>query len=318
MWGFLLLILIIPIVLTSRNIKSILTPTGDRLTILSSFVVFFLFTFYAYNHLPYSDHRAYKVGNRLTEQMQKKPGNPLTLYKLQNINNGAVTEMANYPDDYQNWKPYINPEDSLEKYFRSVDEELTIKHIKVKSTGQKNRVTEIPDELSEDWEIIKEETNVYFPDLDPKIYDLTAESIEDNFEISFDRELATAKIETACAGSDLLVTHNHLGEYGHVYHVFVNSVVAEIDIPKVYFGYSDDNDNNLLILPKTYGNLKIPCDILEWTAKWIEQETPVGKYQCDPEAIEVLKEHTNGLNFDVAGKKDGLNNSLTRRSLNAL
>ena len=177
-----LLILIIPIVLTSRNIKSILTPTGDRLTILSSFVVFFLFTFYAYNHLPYSDHRAYKVGNRLTEQMQKKPGNPLTLYKLQNINNGAVTEMANYPDDYQNWKPYINPEDSLEKYFRSVDEELTIKYIKVKSTGQKNRVTEIPDELSEDWEIIKEETNVYFPDLDPKIYDLTAESIEDNFE----------------------------------------------------------------------------------------------------------------------------------------
>ena len=141
---------------------------------------------------------------------------------------------------------------------------------------------------------------------------------EENFEISFDRELATAKIETACAGSDLLVTHNHLGEYGHVYHVFVNSVVAEIDIPKVYFGYSDDNDNNLLILPKTYGNLKIPCDILDWTAKWIEQATPKGKYQCDPEAIEVLKEHTNGLNFDVAGKKDGLNNSLTHRSINAL
>ena len=177
-----LLVLIIPIVLASRKIKSFLTPIGDRLTIFSSFTVFFLFTFYAYNHLPYSDHRAYKVGNHLLQEMSIQPGNPLILYKLENIENGAITEMANYPDDYQNWKPYINPEDSSEKYFRSVDEKLTIKHIKVKSTGQLNRVTEIPDELSDEWELIKEETSLFTPDIDPKIYDLTAESIEDNFE----------------------------------------------------------------------------------------------------------------------------------------
>ena len=177
-----LLVLILPIVLASGKIESILTPVGDRLTIFSSFVVFFLFTFYAYNHLPYSDHRAYKVGNNLLQEMSTQPGNPLILYKLENKNNGAVAEMTNYPDDYQNWKPYINPKDSSEKYFRSVDEELTIKHIKVKSTGQLNRVTEIPAELSEDWELIKEETEMFKPDIDPKIYDLTAESIEDNFE----------------------------------------------------------------------------------------------------------------------------------------
>ena len=61
-------------------------------------------------------------------------------------------------------------------------EKLSIKHIKVKSTGQLNRVTEIPDELSDEWELIKEETSLFTPDIDPKIYDLTAESIEDNFE----------------------------------------------------------------------------------------------------------------------------------------
>ena len=184
-----LLILIIPIVISSRKIKSLLTPVGDRLTIFSSFIIFFLFTFYAYNHLPFGDHRAYKVGNNLLEEMNTKPGNPLILYKLKNINNGAVAEMANYPDDYQNWEPYINPEDSLEKYFRSVDEELTIKHIRVKSTKQQNRVVEIPKEMTNDWELIKEETNTFSPDIDPKIFDLTAESIEDNFENKIDEIL---------------------------------------------------------------------------------------------------------------------------------
>lgn len=184
-----LLILIIPLVISSRKIQSILTPIGDRLTILSSSVVFFLFTFYAYNHLPFGDHRAYKVGNNLLNEMSTKPGNPLILYKLKNINNGAVAEMANYPDDYQNWEPYINPEDSSEKYFRSVNEELTIKHIRVKSTNQLNRVTEIPEEMKNDWELIKEETNTFSPDIDPKIFDLTAESIEDNFENKIDEIL---------------------------------------------------------------------------------------------------------------------------------
>jgi hypothetical protein len=121
--------------------------------------------------------------------MNSQPGNPLTLYKLQNNDNGAVTEMANYPDDYQNWSPYINSNDSSEKYFRSVEGELLIKHVKVKSTGQINRVTQIPNELADDWELIKEETSNFSPDIDPKIFDLTAESIEDNFENKIDEML---------------------------------------------------------------------------------------------------------------------------------
>ncbi len=124
---------------------------------------------------------------------------------------------------------------------------------------------------------------------------------EENFEISFDQDLATSKIETACAGSDLLVTHNHLGDHGHVYNVFVNSVVSEIDIPKIYFGHSDDNNNNLIIWPKTYGNLQIPIDKLQWTKQWITTADPIGKYQCDTGAIEILKTHTSGLNFDLPG-----------------
>ena len=186
MKDLILLVLIIPIVLAKKNIKSILTPVGDKLTIFSSFIVFFLFTFYAYNHLPYADHRAYKIGNKLLDQMATKPGNPLTLYKLKNKENGAVVEMANYPDDYTNWEPFINPKDSSAKYFREVNEELSIKYIKVKSTGQQNKVTEIPKALKNDWELIKEETDIFFPEVDPKILDLRAESFEDNFENKID------------------------------------------------------------------------------------------------------------------------------------
>jgi len=35
---------------------------------------------------------------------------------------------------------------------------------------------------------------------------------------------------------DLLLTHNHFGEYGHIHHKFINSCVKDLLIPKVYFG----------------------------------------------------------------------------------
>ena len=126
---------------------------------------------------------------------------------------------------------------------------------------------------------------------------------EENFDISFDRDLATSGIKTVCEGSELVVTHNHIGEWGHVYHVFVNSVLDDIDRPRIHFGYKDDNDNNLIILPKTYGNMEIPIDRLQWTKKWIEGKgsLPTGKYCCDKEALKLLKDNSQGLSFDLYG-----------------
>jgi hypothetical protein len=127
------------------------------------------------------------------------------------------------------------------------------------------------------------------------------EADEENFEIGFDRDDATSGIKTVCEGSELLVTHNHIGEWGHVYHVFVNSVLADIDRPRIYFGYNDDNDNNLIILPKAYGNMEIPMDRLQWTKQWFDGDgsLPTGKYCCDKEALKLLKDNSNGLSFDL-------------------
>jgi len=121
------------------------------------------------------------------------------------------------------------------------------------------------------------------------------ESDEEDFTLSFDREVATEKIVDACADADLLLSHNHLGEWGHVHHVFVNSVVEQIDKPKVYFGYQNDNDNNLIIPPKEYGNAKIDTSQLHWTKEWIDKrgQSYTGQYFCDNAAKKLLNSNAN-------------------------
>ncbi len=284
-----LLGLIIPIFIARKNIHSLLTPIGDRITIYSSFIVFFLFTFYAYNHLPFADHRAYKVGNNLLEQMETKPGNPLILYKLKNKTNGVVAEMANYPDDYQNWEPYVDPNDSAAPYFRNVDEELTVIHIKVKSTGQNNIVTEIPDELKDEWEFIKEETQDFYPDIDPKIVDLRAESIRDDFENRIDEMLNDTNYRLVLVVRSL----DFFGEFTEAndgWH-FNKSAEGEKYYKQYQNLYYDFNKE-----AKAYTTiLTSENDINRIDAFKQEMETQVRFYYCDDKELKTMIRSSPGL-----------------------
>tara|TARA_B110000211_G_C14077397_1_gene552839 strand:+ start:668 stop:2026 length:1359 start_codon:yes stop_codon:yes gene_type:complete len=180
---------ILPLVILRSSIETILTPVGEKLTIWVSSIIFFLFTFYCFRHLPMADHRAYAVGDSLLENMKVKKGNPLILYKLKNKQSGVVVEIADFPDDYKNWEQYVDEEDSSTTFFREVDEELDIKYIEIKSTGQKTRVEEVPEEFKNDWIVYVDTTVLYSPDKDPKIMDLTAESL-DNGEDKLQEMLA--------------------------------------------------------------------------------------------------------------------------------
>lgn len=173
-----LLIGILVLFVFRNSIQTLLNPTAEKLTIWSSSIIFFLFTFYCYRHLPVGDFRPYAVGNSLFEQMKEKKGNPLVLYKLQHKTNGVIVEFADYPDDYQNWAPYVDPEDSTAQYFTEVDGELDVKFIEILSTGQKTKVLEIPEEFEKEWKLLKDTSIVYIPDEDPKILDLTFTDIE--------------------------------------------------------------------------------------------------------------------------------------------
>jgi LmbE family N-acetylglucosaminyl deacetylase len=44
----------------------------------------------------------------------------------------------------------------------------------------------------------------------------------ENKKISFDTDSARADIHRAIADQDLVLTHDHAGDYGHLHHVFVN------------------------------------------------------------------------------------------------
>lgn len=170
-----LLVAILVLFVFRTTIETMLTPIGEKLAIWSSSIVFFLFTFYCFRHLPVADHRAYAIGESLLENMKVKKGNPLMLYKLQNKSNKVVVEMADFPDDFQNWATYIEPGDSSAKYFRDVDDEVNVKFIEIKSTGQKTRVLEIPEEFKSDWIVYKDTVMHCFPDKDPKIMNFSAE-----------------------------------------------------------------------------------------------------------------------------------------------
>ena len=169
---------ILPLFIFRNVITTILNPVSEKLTIWISSIIFFLFTFYCYRHLPVADHRAYAIGDSLLENMKVKKGNPLILYKLKNKENGVIVEIADFPDDYKNWEQYVDPSDSSAKFYREVDEILDIKYIEIKSTGQKTRVEEVPEEFKNDWIVYLDTTVLYTPDKDPKIMDLTAESLE--------------------------------------------------------------------------------------------------------------------------------------------
>jgi hypothetical protein len=61
--------------------------------------------------------------------------------------------------------------------------------------------------------------------------------------ISFDTQSAARDILISTSDSDLILTHNHLGEYGHLHHKFVHQTIADHHDRVVYF--SSNNQGNI-------------------------------------------------------------------------
>lgn len=78
-------------------------------------------------------------------------------------------------------------------------------------------------------------------------------------ELGFDPAHARTLITGACEDLDLLLTHNAVGEYGHPHHLFINSVVQDIAVPKVYFGTWPDHANHIIKLDSApYSSDELP------------------------------------------------------------
>ena len=62
-------------------------------------------------------------------------------------------------------------------------------------------------------------------------------------KLTFNETEATTKVLEKVNDYDLIFTHNHLGDYGHVHHLFLNNVLKTTDKPKVYTGIFPDECN---------------------------------------------------------------------------
>lgn len=57
----------------------------------------------------------------------------------------------------------------------------------------------------------------------------------ENNKISFNEENAERVLKMVAEDSDIVLTHNPDGDYGHIHHKFVSSCVSKVDKPIVYF-----------------------------------------------------------------------------------
>ncbi|RDV10395.1 DoxX family protein [Pontibacter diazotrophicus] len=106
-----LLVMIIILLFTQHHLPPLVRPaTGAVITIITA-AISVMVGWYAYEHLPYIDFRAYKVGNNIPALMQ--PSAPLR-YKYIMTKDGQEQEFEEYPtDESYTFKQMvaINPED---------------------------------------------------------------------------------------------------------------------------------------------------------------------------------------------------------------
>lgn len=158
--------LILVLYVFRKNIASLLSGTGGNISLWSSTIVAFMFTWYCYQHLPIMDFGNYGPEKSLTDEMKMVEGNPLTLFKLKHKELGVEVEFADYPSDYQNWD-YISPA-------RIVDGELEVISIKINSTGQETRVLEVNEAFKNEWTVLETTAENFKANEDPKIQQLSA------------------------------------------------------------------------------------------------------------------------------------------------
>jgi hypothetical protein len=77
-------------------------------------------------------------------------------------------------------------------------------------------------------------------------------------KISFDTAAAEESIKQAILGQDLILTHSHQGDYGHLHHVFVNQTVCSNHNQVVCFAGPGQGNVKYTIDPGVYSLDELP------------------------------------------------------------
>jgi hypothetical protein len=87
----------------------------------------------------------------------------------------------------------------------------------------------------------------------------------------------------------LILTHNHYGEYGHIHHKFVHQTVSDTPVPQIYFASDYDCNLELTVTPLPYQLSELP----------LHQEVLAGihdlttaRYMVTPDAQKIMDTYT--------------------------
>lgn len=109
-----------------------------------------------------------------------------------------------------------------------------------------------------------------------------------NDKISFDTELAKEQILSLSKNYDLLLTHDHLGDYGHIHHKFVHDAVIRCNKPTIFFA-SQEHHTTTYVRKSKFDLSEIPLhkEVVEGF-----QNIEIGRYFIDDYARDILNVQT--------------------------
>ena len=105
-------------------------------------------------------------------------------------------------------------------------------------------------------------------------------------KISFDTEVAAESIKEAIQGQDIVLTHDHRGDYGHLHHVFVNQTVCQNHNQVVCFAGLGQGNVKYAVDPGVYSLDELPLhrDVIAG----FHQHTHVNEYTVNERTKKIL------------------------------
>ena len=103
---------------------------------------------------------------------------------------------------------------------------------------------------------------------------------------SFDADLAANDIRRELRNHDLVLTHDHKGDYGHLHHKFVHDVVKASHDCVVTFADSQSGNAEYVIENADYSTLDIHRDIVQS----FHTQAHKNRYDIPPHAQQLIKE----------------------------
>lgn len=106
--------------------------------------------------------------------------------------------------------------------------------------------------------------------------------------LSFDEGHALLSIMTRCSSYDLVLTHAHDGDYGHIHHKFVHNCVLASDRPTVFFANQQDANLTCTRLAKLdLAEIPLHAEVVQGF-----HDIEIGNYRVEDRARSLLNGQT--------------------------